>query len=252
MPAGRRKRVGPETLHAFAHQFYWDFRGIAEGRLGSELDKELYAQLLDEANSVNTLDDGQVQALVRAVRLEVDQGRLSPENKTARLQELGIENVRVTREYFRDVAARMAQKEVNVVPGKPEVIRGLLDATTAEEVRLICQDAVVPKTYEIQPGVTKEILTPNWPISVQSMLRTYLSQYAEEFIAAKNDKRFPVSNRPTSQLKQLWFLSRALAGALFGEKARTAINLVGSMRPEQAFQESRNAKASRKRQKRVS
>lgn len=249
MPAGRPNKAEAGTLYSFAHQFYWDFRRIAEGRLGSELDKELYTQLLDEANSVKTLDNGQVEALVRAVRLEVDQGRLSPENKTARLREVGIENLRITQEYFRDMAARMAQKEVKVVPGKPEVIRGLLDATSAEEVRRICADAFIRKSYEVQPGILKEISAPNWPISVGSVLPMYLSQYAAQFIAAKNDKRFPVSDRPTSQLKQLWFLSRALAGALFGESVRTAINLVGSIRPEQAFEKSRNARSSRKRRK---
>jgi hypothetical protein len=249
MPAGRPSKAEAGTLYSFAHQFYWDFRRIAEGRLGSELDKELYAQLLDEADKVNGLDDGQIRALVRAVRVEIAQGRLAPENKAARLQELGRENLRVTREYFRGVASEMAQKEVKVVPGKPEVIRSLLEATTTEEVRRICGGAFGTKTLEVHPGVTKEIRTPNWPISVASVLPMYLSQYAAQFIGAKNDKRFPVSNRPTSHLKQFWFLSRALAGALFGESVRTAINLVGSIRPEEAFEKSRNARASRKRRK---
>jgi len=251
MPAGRPSRVEPGTLYTFAHQFYWDFRRIAEGRIGSELDKELHAQLLDEANAVKTLDKVQVRALVQAVRLEVDQGRLSPENKTARLREAGIENLRVTQEYFRDVAAEMAQREVQAEPGRPEIIKGLLEARTAEDVRRICEGAFVRRPYEVQPGVIKEISMPNWPISVGSVLPMYLSQHAAEFIAAKNDKRFPVSGRPTSQLKQLWFLSRALAGALFGEKVRTSINLVGSIRPEEAFQKSRNAKQSRQRKERA-
>lgn len=249
MPAGRPSRVEPGTLYTFAHQFYWDFRRIAEGRFGSELDKEIYAQLLDEANSVKTLNGGQVQALVRAVRLDVDQGRLSPENKTARLREVGIENLRVTQEYFRGVAAEMAQKEVQTEPGRPEIIKSLFDATTPEEVRRICDSAFVRKPYQVQPGVIKEVTIPDWPISVGSVLPMYLSQYAAEFIAAKNDKRFPVSSRPTSQLKQFWFLSRALAGALFGESVRTAVNLVGSIRPEEVFEQSRDAKLSRRRKK---
>ena len=88
---------------------------------------------------------------------------------------------------------------------------------------------------------------PNWPIAAGSVLPMYLSQHAAEFIAAKHDKRFPLSDRPTSQLKQLWFLSRALAAALYGVKLRTAINLVGSKRPEEVFEESRAAKPLRKR-----
>lgn len=70
-----------------------------------------------------------------------------------------------------------------------------------------------------------------------------LGQYACEFIAARKDTRFLRStDRPTSRLKQLWFLSRALAGALYGVGTRTAMNLVGSMRPEQMFEESREGK----------
>lgn len=251
MPAGRPSKAEAGTLYSFAHQFYWDFRRIAEGRLGSELDKELYARLLDEIGEVNDLDEGQKLALARAVGREIKDGNLKREDMHSRLRELRAENLRVTREYFSSQAHELAQKEVNVVPGKPEVIRGLLDATTAEEVRRICGDAFIRKSFELQPGILKEISMPNWPISVGSVLPMYLSQYAEQLIAAKNDKRFPVSDRPTSQLKQLWFLSRALAGALFGESVRTAINLVGSIRPEESFQESRNAKLSRKRRKRA-
>lgn len=144
----------------------------------------------------------------------------------------------------------MAQKEVQKEPGRPEIIKSLFDATTPEEVQRICESAFVRMPYEVQPGVIKEVTLPDWPISVGSVLPMYLSQYAAEFIAAKSDKRFPVSGRPTSQLKQFWFLSRALAGALFGESVRTSINLVGSIRPEESFQESRNAKLPRKRKKR--
>lgn len=250
MPAGRPRKVEPGTLYTFAHQFYWDFRRIAEGRFGSELDQEMYAQLLNEADSVGELDDGQKRALVRIVRKEVEDGRLSPENKIARLQELGRENLRVTREYFRDIAAERAQKEVVRMPGRPDVIKGLLEASTTEEVRRICDGAFGRKPYEVQPGVIKEVTIRNWPISVGSVLPMYLSQYAAEFIEAKNNKRFPVSGRPTSQLKQFWFLSRALAGALFGERVRTSINLVGSIRPEEAFHNSRNARQSRLQRKR--
>ena len=70
-------------------------------------------------------------------------------------------------------------------------------------------------------GETRLVVASKWPISVTSPLPMYLSQYADEFIAAKKDPRFPRSGRPTSQLKQFWFLSRVLAGALYGIKPRT-------------------------------
>lgn len=249
MPAGRPSRVEPGTLYTFAHQFYWDFRRIAEDGVRWELDKEMHTQILSEVEALNELDVGQKLALVRAVNTEIVQGRLAPGEKIARLRELGGENLRVTREYFRGLAGELAQKQVTV-PGRPEIIKSLFDATTPQEVRRICDGAFVRKPYEVQPGVIKEVTIPDWPIS-NSVFPMYLSQYAAEFIAAKSDKRFPVSGRPTSQLKQFWFLSRALAGALFGESVRTSINLVGSIRPEESFQESRNAKLSRKRKKRT-
>ena len=105
------------------------------------------------------------------------------------------------------------------------------------------------RNFEIEPGVIKRVEVPAWPIPPGSPFPGYLSQYAEQYAQALRDPRFPrcdVSTRPSSQLKQFWFLSRALAGALFGVSTRTAINLVGSLRPEQAFEESRGAKAARR------
>ena len=134
------------------------------------------------------------------------------------------------------------------VRGEPEVITQLLTAETPDQVREICKDAFAQVTCEIAPGVFKELTLPNWPIPAGSPLPRYLSEYASEFIAGRKDPRFPQStDRPTSALKQLWFLSRALAGALYGVRTRTAINLVGSMRPEQIFEESRDGKPTRKR-----
>ena len=136
---------------------------------------------------------------------------------------------------------------------EPEVLETLLDPKTSpERVREICKGAFMTRTFEIEPGVTKDVEVPAWPIMVGSVLPGYLSEHAEEYVAALQDRRFPrcdVSRRPSNQLKQLWFLSRALAGAIYGVKTRTAINLVGSMRPEQVFHESREGKPARRQRK---
>jgi hypothetical protein len=116
------------------------------------------------------------------------------------------------------------------VPGDPEIIDSLLAAKTPDQIREICKDAA---TTQRMPGLDKEVRVPNWPISAISILPETLSQYAAEFIAAKNDPRFPTSSRPTNRLKQLWFLSRALAGAMQGISTRTAINLIGSRQPDE-------------------
>jgi hypothetical protein len=145
------------------------------------------------------------------------------------------------------------EKSINESKIRPEseLLTALLNpAVTPERVRNICKGAVMSVSIEDgEPGLTKEILVPAWPIPAGSMLPDYLSQYAEQHVTALNDRRFPrcdISSRPSNRLKQLWFLSRALAGASFGVKTRTAINLVGSMRPEQLFNEFRNGKAPRR------
>jgi len=247
MPAGRPKKVDPGTLYAFAHDFYWQFRQIREGYFRWKFDEEEYKGLAAEIESQRIqLSDDQNLAIARAVIKEVQDGRLPEAEKEARLRELAAGNRLVTREWFHREAADEARKQVKV-PGRPDVMKALLQARTPEEVRTICEDAFVSRTIRIG-GITKEVRMPNWPIPVGSPLPRYLSEYASEFLAAKSDLRFPKSTaRPSSRLKQLWFLSRALAGALYGVRTRTAINLVGSMRPEQLFEESRDGKPARKR-----
>jgi hypothetical protein len=119
------------------------------------------------------------------------------------------------------------------VPGEPDIIDSFLRATTPKEITTICEDAFSIRRVKIGLGLEKEVPIPNWPISAGSILPSSLSEFAAEFIAAKNDLRFPSSSRPTSRAKQLWFLSRALAGAVQGISTRTAINLIGSRRPDQ-------------------
>jgi hypothetical protein len=136
------------------------------------------------------------------------------------------------------------------VPGEANVIADLLSAKMPEEIRRICKDAFTTAEREVKPGEIREVAIANWPISVSSVLPSYLCQYAAQFIAARKDRRFPKSTtRPSSRLKQIWFLSRALAGALFGVTTRTAINLVGSKMPDKIFEESRAAKPRRAKQK---
>jgi hypothetical protein len=95
------------------------------------------------------------------------------------------------------------------VPGEPDVIEQLLSANMPEQIVEICADAFSVRRDQIEPGVVREVKALNWPISADSMLPIYLSEFAFEFIAAKNDQRFPKATRPTNRLKQLWFLSRA-------------------------------------------
>jgi hypothetical protein len=143
------------------------------------------------------------------------------------------------------------------VSGLPEVRNSLLRAETAEQVREICNGAFETKILEIaQPCVydggppfeivgSEEVRVLKWPIPDNSLPRA-LATYTEEFIAAKNDRRYPASNRATSELKQLWFLARALAGATLGLSVRTSINLVGSLRPEKLLEQTQAGKPARR------
>ncbi len=246
MTAGRPKKADPGTLYAFAHQFYWDLRRVSEGHFRWTRDEEEYKGLAEAIDSQEIrLSDEQNRAIARAIGRDVQEGRLTEAEWEARLRVVAAANREATRYGFYQEAAQKAGKE-HRVPGKPDVIEALLQAQTPEEVRAICQDAFVPPTVQTEPGVTNQVMRPNWPISAGSVLPSNLSQYASEFIAATRDPRFPKSTtRPSSRLKQLWFLSRALAGALYGVSTRTAINLVGSKRPEEIFEESGDGKPRR-------
>ncbi len=75
MTAGRPRRADPGTLYAFAHQFYFDFRRLAEGSFRWRLDKKKYDQLAAEADKVQLSDD-QKSHLRKYVEQEILAGRV--------------------------------------------------------------------------------------------------------------------------------------------------------------------------------
>jgi hypothetical protein len=244
MTAGRKRKADPGSLYTIAHQFYWDFRRLDEGRRRRALDTVKHQQWTKELENV----DIPAEAATKADE-ETLAGRLELSRKKERLWELE-KQLSSTRWLWPDIAREEAMKWVKI-PGEPEVLKELLDpATTPARLRDLCKDAFMTRTVQVEPGVTKEIEVLAWPIPAGSPFPTYLGRYAERYCAALHNPRFPscdVSIRPSSRLKQFWFLSRALAGAVFGVSTRTAINLVGSLRPEEIFEDSRDAKPARKR-----
>jgi hypothetical protein len=250
MPAGRPKDADPGTLYSFAHLFYWDFRRIAEGSIRQKTDRKKFQELSKQIDKLEPrLSPEQITVIEERAEEEIREGRLEESERLNWLRDREDSWLSAIREDLRQRAGDKATRQLKV-PGEPEVIAQLLHAETPDQVRAICKDAFAQVRCEIAPGVFKELTLPNWPIPIGSPLPSYLSQYASEFIAARKDPRFPRSTkRPTSRLKQVWFLSRALAGALYGIKTRTAINLVGSVRPEESFQQSRAAKLVRNRAK---
>jgi hypothetical protein len=254
MPAGRPIKADPGSLYAFAHQFYWDFRRLSEGTskwfFNKKKQQELEAQIPDADIE---LSEGQKARAVEVAEQDVREGKITEAQRKDRIRE--VEEIQI--QSSRDTLYRMVaeeSREVRKVRPEPEVLEVLLDpATTPERIREICKDAVM--TIPVKVGLeTKEIEVPAWPLQAGSPFPGYLSEYAEQFVAALHDPRFPscdIAARPSTRLKQFWFLSRALAGALFGVTPRTAVNLVGSLRPEEIFEESNDAKPERRYRRRI-
>ena len=249
MTAGRPRKVDPGTLFTFAHQFYWDFRRLAEGRTRWVLDKRKYDP---ELQSDVQLSPEQKARAAEVADEEVRSGRISESEKEGRRRDVEDAQLTATRYWLIREAEEECTKELRF-KGEPDVIESLLDPhATASQIRELCKDAFMSRTINLGSEM-REVEVPAWPIAAGSPLPTYLSQYAEEYVRALRDPRFPscaVSARPSNRLKQFWFLSRALAGALFGVTTRTSINLVGSMRPEQLFHTARDGKPARRQRKR--
>ena len=247
MPAGRPRIVEPGGLSFFAQQFYWDFRGLAEGRFRWGFDNQKFDKTVAELEKMPLSDQDRAQ-LRDLAEEEVRAGRVQEAQKQHWLREKEQDYLWMARQSQRSIAAEDARIQIKV-PGEPDVLKALLRAKTPEQVRQICQDAFARRIVEVEPGDYRPVEVVNWPIpsGSGSMFPRYLSRHAEQFIAAKKNPKFPHSGRPTSLLKQLWFLSRALAGAVLGIQTRTAINLVGSKRPEEVFDESRAGKSERRR-----
>jgi len=244
--------VDPGSLYAIAHQFYWDFQRLSEGRSKWIFDRNKHQQLVKQAQEKELqLTDDQKARAVEVAEEEIRNGRIQEKDRETRIRDIEEGQLSATRASLLFDAIEEARKSVRV-RGEPEVLELLLNPkTTPKQIREICREAFMTRTVTLG-SETREVEVPAWPIPAGSMFPTYLSKFAEEYVAALNDPRFPrcdVSRRPTNRLKQFWFLSRALAGALYGVKTRTAINLVGSMRPEEMFHEARDGKPSRKKRK---
>jgi len=86
----------------------------------------------------------------------------------------------------------------------------LLHATSPDEVKAVC-------------GASSYWLNPKRGATV---FHTVLWENAHHFLAAKQDPRWPRSNRPTSRGRQIRFLARSMAGICMGISMRTAQDLL--------------------------
>jgi hypothetical protein len=248
MTAGRPQNVDDGTLYALAHHFYWELKTVQEGFHKIIVDRKKHALLMQELEITSKLNAEAMARLKQGIDRNIQVGNIPENERESRLLEMK-EEIEFHRKFTgSNSAIEVSQKRVRV-PGDSDVIDDLLNAKTPDRIREICADAFITRRVESEPGNVLEFQMPNWPISSLSRLPSSLSQYASEFIEAKNDLRFPKSGRPTSRLKQLWFLSRALAGIAHGLSVRTAINRLGSVRPDEGTMLSKLSKRSRRRKK---
>lgn len=245
MRVGRPQIANPGELYTIAHLFYWDFRRLSEGSSRWHYNRKKYEELTKNIDELQFITDEDRVRHRQIVDEEIRTGRLEPSERESRIRHIEDGEKTVRRESFRREAMDEA-RDVIKIPGEKDVIQVLLDLTTTpERIRELCSESLMKLNYQGQ-----EIEVEAWPLPPGSTLPSYLTEYADQYVVALHDPRFPRSSifkRPTTRLKQFWFLSRALAGALHGVSTRTAINLVGSLRPEETAELTRYAKPERKR-----
>jgi hypothetical protein len=248
MPAGRPS-ADPRTLYLLAEHLYQEFKGVQEGngwRL--VLDEQKFARLRIEKEKSARLSAVSVNRLKQHLDKQIELGYLTASEKLSRLREM-TDGIEFSRRFAGLNAARdLSQKLVKI--GQPEIIEALVGARTPDQIQKICEDAfMISHEKDGLTGEPIDVQRPAWPISENSELPSLLIKHSSEFIEATRDPRFPKSGRPTSRLKQLWFLSRALAGAVHGISVRTSINRIGSVRPDEAVQFSKRARSPRQARK---
>lgn len=252
MTAGRPRQADPGELYGLATHFYWELRNIdqrkrktaLEGLSRAWVDRKNRARLLWEARKAAKLSAEAEAELRNGVERQIHKGFLAEEQRETFIRGL-IKDIESQRRFGLVNAAKEQSQKRIPISGEPEIIDDLLSATTPYRIREICADAF-QKPEAIQSPIGPLFVTrPNWPISSASKLPGSLAQYASQFIAARKHPRFPKSDRPTSRKRKLWFLSRALAGAVCGIQTRTAMNLISSVRPDEAGTLSKVSKRTR-------
>jgi hypothetical protein len=232
---GPKPVVSRQELYFFAKEFYRDFQRLGRGYSHFRFDKKLYERLKQQLYKNRQFMDKDTSMLQRQVE-QIRAARLGVAEKEKRIRSLQERRFWEMSEGGLINALEASEKKIRV-GGKPEILESLLCATSPEEIRQICRDAWVLESIAVVDPATRRTISyirsrvSSWPVSSGSTLPMYLSEHAEHFIAAKKNKRYPISNRPSSHLKRLWFLSRSLAGAVCQIRTRTAINLVTSKRP---------------------
>ena len=93
-------------MYAFAHQFYWDFRRVAEGARRWRFDAKKYKQLTQGLDSKLVIDDEDRARHQRIVDEEICTGRLEPSRR-----KVSIETSRILIAWFNACPASRRQPQ---------------------------------------------------------------------------------------------------------------------------------------------
>src|SRR5438309_5117723 len=150
MERGRPKQVDPGSLYAVAHQFYWDFQRLSEGRAKWFFDRNKHQRLVKQAQEAELqLTDEQKARMAEMVEKEIRSGRIQESDRESRIRDIEEGQLSATRAGLIFDAVEEARKSVKV-RGEPEVLDVLLDPkTTPEQIREICKDALMKRTVTI-------------------------------------------------------------------------------------------------------
>lgn len=246
MTAGRPRTADPKVLYGLASHLYWELKTVnepkhktvGEGLSRYRVDRKERARLLWQARKDAKLTPEELAELERGVDERIQKGFLPESERETCIREL-TKDAEFERRFGGVNGARRESQKLIPIPGNSEIIDSLLNSITRGQVREICAEG-------FGTGKAGDSHEPTWQVSTGSLLPRTLQGHAARVIEALNDSRYPKSGRKTSRLKQLWFLSRALAGAAQGISTRTAINLLGSVRPDEIGDISKLTKRTRR------
>ena len=213
-----------KDLRRFTNAVYSCFLELAKTR--RRFDRNRYEDMKERARkSYPPLTEEEQSDLEQGIA-DIKDSRWTEAEKDRRIRNRvdGAQADALIREFER--AQEFSMRRVD--EQKRWFVEGLLVTQTPDRVRETCKNAF-PPTMTLPVNLKEEVEVAGY-LGGDDLARI-LETYAEQFIAAKHEKKYPRSaTRASSRRKQLWFLSCALAGAVYGIKTRTAFDRLQSRR----------------------
>src|SRR5215471_12946855 len=158
MRAGRPRQADPGTLYVLAHQLYWDFRRLAEGRPRRFLDKSKREELDKRAARAKLkVRRTRKETIERDVLEQIRLGCLQANQKDEKIRDVEEAELFTRRKMLGEKLRERFTKQLRFA-AEPEVIDVLLNPrTSARQVREICKDAFMTRTIQVEPGVYREV-----------------------------------------------------------------------------------------------